>query len=156
MISIGSIFRKNSILTGLLILFSLSVHSTLFGLSKNAQDSSDNSSVVRFDSVGMDEVVIPMERVPLSSQAFSRFRSPPIDFHDHDQISRKPLEKGLRGFPPEMTIEFYGVFELSALQLCILLYQCSTVVHSPLSMLYSCAFSFIKKRPIENSGNRMT
>ena len=123
MISIGSIFRKNSILTGLLILFSLSVHSTLFGLSKNAQDSSDNPSVARFDSVGMDEVVIPMERVPLSSQAFSRFRSPPIDFHDHDQISRKPLEKGLRGFPPGITIEFYGVFELSALQSLLCLYN---------------------------------
>ena len=43
MISIGPIFRKNSIHAGLLILFSLSVHSTLFGLSKNAQDSSDDS-----------------------------------------------------------------------------------------------------------------
>ena len=123
MISIGSIFRKNSILTGLLILFSLSVHSTLFGLSKNAQDSSDNPSVARFDSANMDEVVIPLERVPVSAQALSRFESSSIDFHDHDWISRKPIEKSVRGFPPEMTIEFYGVFELSALQLCILLYQ---------------------------------
>ena len=43
MISISPIFRKNSIFVGLLILFSLSVHSTLFSLSKNAQDSSDVS-----------------------------------------------------------------------------------------------------------------
>lgn len=119
MIAIGPIFRKNSILAGLLILFSLSIHSTLFSFSKNAQDS----SVARFDSANMDEVVIPLERVPISSQASSRFSSPSIDFHDHDWISRKPLEKGLRGFPPEMTIEFYGVFELSALQLCILYYR---------------------------------
>ena len=55
MISISSIFRKNGILAGLLILFSLSIHSTLFSLSKNAQDS----SVARFDSANMDEVVIP-------------------------------------------------------------------------------------------------
>ena len=116
MISINPTFRKNSIIAGLLILFSLSVHSTLFGLSKNAQDPLDNPSVARFDSANMDEVVIPLERVPLSSQALSRFRSSSIDFHDHDQISRKPLEKGLRGFPPGMTIEFYGIFELSALQ----------------------------------------
>lgn len=112
MISISPIFRKNSILAGLLILFSLSVHSTLFGLSKNTQDS----FVARFDSANMDEVVIPLERVPLSSQALSRFRSPRINFNFHNLISRKPLEKGLRGFPPEVTIEFYGVFELSALQ----------------------------------------
>ncbi len=116
MISINPTFRKNSIIAGLLILFSLSVHSTLFGLSKNTQDSSDDPSVARFNSANMDEVVIPLERVPLSSQALSRFRSSSIDFHDHDQISRKPLEKGLRGFPPGMTIEFYGIFELSALQ----------------------------------------
>ena len=116
MISIRSTFRKNSILTGLLILFSLSVHSTLFGLSKNAQDSSDNPSVARFDLANMDEVVIPLERVPVSAQALSRFRSSSIDFHDYDWISRKPLEKGLSGFPPGMTIEFYGIFELSALQ----------------------------------------
>ena len=121
MIPIGLIFRKNSIFAGLFIL--LSVHSTLFGLSKNAQDSSDNPSVARFNSANMDEVVIPLERVPLSSQALSRFRSSSIDFHDHDQISRKPLEEGLRGFPPDITIEFYGVFELSALQWCILYFQ---------------------------------
>ena len=112
MISISPIFRKNSIFVCLLILFSLSVHSTLFSLSKNAQDS----SVARFDSANMDEVVIPLERVPASSQALSRFRSPRINFNFHNLISRKPLEKDLRGFPPEVTIEFYGVFELSALQ----------------------------------------
>lgn len=110
MISINPIFRKNSILAGLFILFSLSVHSTLFGLSKNTQDS----SVARFDSANMDQVVIPLERVPLSS--FAIFESPRIDFNFHDLISRKPLEKGLRGFPPGVTIEFYGIFELSALQ----------------------------------------
>ncbi|MYC12448.1 MAG: TlpA family protein disulfide reductase [Gemmatimonadetes bacterium] len=123
MISISPIFRKNSILAGLFILFSLSVHSTLFGISNNAQDSSDDPSVARFDSANMDEVVIPLERVPVSAQALSRFRSSSIDFHDHGWISRKPLEEGLRGFPPGTTIEFYGVFELSALQLCILYYQ---------------------------------
>ena len=79
-----------------------------------------------FDSANMDEVVIPLERVPVSAQALSRFESSSIDFHDHDWISRKPIEKSLRGFPPEMTIEFYGVFELSALQFLLddsLLYQ---------------------------------
>ena len=116
MISIGRLFRNYSIPVRLFLLLSLPVLFTFVGCSKNAQGSSDDPSVVRFDTVSMDEVVIPLERARLSSQAFSRFRSPRIDFHDHGWISRKPIEDSLRGFPPEITIEFYGLFQLSALQ----------------------------------------
>jgi hypothetical protein len=77
----------------------------------------EQTTVLAFIPATMDEITLALERVESSSETLDDFGWPSIDFEDHGWISREPIEEGLAGFPGEVDIEFYGIFQLSAAQL---------------------------------------